>query len=75
MYDNGLTKYTGAAEFAAFDVLTREQAAKMLVQYRNMMFPNKVVVTPTNCTFTDINKADPTLSGWITQACQMNILK
>lgn len=75
MYDNGLTKFTGAAWFAAFDVLTREQAAKMLVQYRNLMFPNKTVVTPDSCVFADITSADPTLSGWIAQSCKLSILK
>lgn len=75
MYDNGLTKFTGAANFGAFDILTREQAAKMLVQYRNIMFPGKVAVTPASCTFKDMVEADPSLTGWITQSCQMNILK
>ncbi|MBP6910775.1 hypothetical protein KBC03_04260 [Patescibacteria group bacterium] len=75
MYDNGLTKFTGAANFGAFDVLTREQAAKMLVQYRNIMFPGKVAVTPASCTFKDMNEADPSLTTWITQSCQLNILK
>lgn len=75
MYDNGLTKFSGSAEFAPFDVLTREQAAKMLVQYRNIMFPGKSATTPANCTFQDIKNADATLTGWIIQSCKLNILK
>ncbi len=75
MYDNGLTKFSGSSSFGAFDVMTREQAAKMLVQYRNIMLPGKSAVTPENCTFKDIKTADPSLTGWIAQACQLNILK
>lgn len=75
MFDNGLTKFSGTTEFMPFDVLTRAQAAKMLVQYRNIMFPGKVAVSPGNCTFTDIGLADPSLSGWIQQSCKLNILK
>lgn len=75
MYDNGLTKYSGTNSFGAFDALTREQAAKMLVQYRSIMFPNKTVVTPPNCTFQDLKNGDATLSGRIVQSCKLNILK
>ena len=75
MYDNGLTKYTSSADFGAFNVLTREQAAKMLTQYRNLMFPGKVAQTPENCTFKDIGNADPTLVQWIYSSCSFNILK
>lgn len=75
MYDNGLTKFSSTADFGAFDVMTREQAAKMLVQYRNIMFPGKAAVTPESCTFKDIGSADPTLKDWIVQACQLNILR
>ena len=75
MYDNGLTKFTGVAEFSPFDVLTREQAAKMLVQYRNILFPGKSAVTPSSCAFKDLYEGDASLTGWIYQSCMLNILK
>lgn len=75
MYDNGLTKFQKAADFLPFEALTREQAAKMLVQYRKLMFPGKAVTTTNECTFKDLGTADASLKDWIIESCQLNILK
>ena len=75
MYDNGLTKFQTPSDFMPFESLTREQAAKMLVQYRKLMFPAKIAVTTNDCVFKDIGTADPSLKEWIIESCQLNILK
>jgi hypothetical protein len=53
-----------------YDSLTREEAAKMMVQsYLSLGFAN--TVKNTNCEFSDKNAFNPELSGYIMQACQL----
>jgi hypothetical protein len=77
MNDNGLTSYTGIAGYRPFEVLNREQAAKILYLFGGIF--NFVTATDlpltSECTFSDINTADASLIPRIQKACQANIMK
>ncbi len=77
MNDNGLTSYTGIAWYKPFEVLNREQAAKILYLFGGIF--NFVTETDapltSECIFRDIDTADASLMQRIEKACQANILK
>lgn len=77
MNDNGLTSYTGIAGYKPFEVLNREQAAKILYLFGGIF--NFVTTTtdplPAECSFRDIDTADGSLMTYIEKACQANIMK
>jgi hypothetical protein len=77
MNDNGLTSYTGIAGYKPFEILNREQAAKILYLFGGIF--NFVTATDApltaECTFRDIDTADASLIQWIQKACQANIMK
>jgi len=57
-----------------YDSLTREEAAKMMVQsYLALGFAN--TIKNTNCTFSDTKTINPELSGYVLQACQLGLMK
>jgi len=74
MNDNSLTSYTTIQDYKPFEVLTREQAAKILFSFAEV-FDFNTATTNTDCTFTDIGTADASLVGSITSACQASIMK
>lgn len=77
MNDNGLTSYTGIAGYKPFEILNREQAAKILYLFGwifNFITPTNLPI-PTECSFQDINTADSSLQSWIEKSCQANIMK
>ena len=74
LYFNKITKYQTTGDFRMYDSLTREEAAKMMVQsYLSLGFAN--TVKNTNCEFSDKNAFNPELSGYIVQACQLGLMK
>ena len=77
MNDNGLTSYTGIAGYKPFEILNREQAAKILYLFGGIF--NFVTATDTpltsECIFKDIDAADSSLTQWIQKSCQANIMK
>lgn len=75
MNDNALTSYKTIQEYLPFEILTREQAAKILYSFSEIFDFSITDASATNCTFTDISSADPTLVTWIENACEARILK
>ncbi len=75
MYDNGLTRYENTENFRPFDSITRQEAAKIFTIFRNTLIQGTPDTTGVSCEFTDMDLADPTLVSYITQACQLGVLK
>ena len=74
MNDNGLTSFTTIADYKPFDILNREQAAKILTMFATIF--NFATGTTTNsCTFKDISDADPSLAIYIQSACRIGIMQ
>lgn len=74
MYTNGLTKYSDESEYRPDDFLTREEVAKIIGQ-AYVVLGYTPTVKNTNCSFSDINEVDPTLSGYVVNACQRGLFK
>lgn len=76
MNDNSLTSYKSIQDYKPFEILTREQAAKILYSFAEIFdFGINTGSLPTECVFTDINTADTSLVTSIKNACKSNILK
>lgn len=75
MYDNGITKYNTVENFRPFDGITRQEAAKIFTLFREAIIQGTPDNSSVNCAFTDLDTADSTLTPYITQACQLWILK
>jgi hypothetical protein len=74
LYFNKITKYNTTGDFRMYDKLTREEAAKMMVQsYLALGFPQ--ASKNVNCTFTDAKSINPELSGYVKQACELGLMK
>lgn len=74
MNDNGLTTYKTIPEYMPFEILNREQAAKILTMFAGVFDLDKNT-SSLNCVFQDINQADPSLISYIEQACQLGIMQ
>lgn len=77
MNDNGLTSFTWVAGYRPFEILNREQAAKILYLFWwlfNFVTESSTPL-PQECIFKDIDKANGTLMSYIEKACQANIMK
>ncbi|AHB41564.1 hypothetical protein P148_SR1C00001G0774 [candidate division SR1 bacterium RAAC1_SR1_1] len=78
MHDNGLTSFLTIGEYKPFEVLTREQSAKIFDVFAKIFdfSQDKLTSTlPTECQFKDLAKADQTLTTHIQNVCKMEILK
>lgn len=74
MNDNGLTSYTTIAEYMPFEILNREQAAKILVKFAEV-FGFLSINNTGSCEFSDIGESDSSLTNYITQVCQLGIMQ
>jgi hypothetical protein len=74
MNDNGLTSYNDVISYQPFEVLNREQAAKILVKFAEV-FKFAGINTITSCTFEDISEADASLTSYIQQVCNLGIMQ
>lgn len=74
MNDNGLTSFTTVTTYQPFEILNREQAAKILVGF-SQIFDFAGITNTTSCNFSDISQADASLTNYIQQACQLGILQ
>ena len=70
MYKNWLTMYNNATDYRMYDLLTREEAAKIIWQAYNVFGLNTGVVKNESCTFQDANLFNPTLSAHIANVCK-----
>ena len=70
MYANWLTMYNNSGDYRMYDILTREEAAKIIWQAYNVFGLDTWVVKNNSCTFEDANLFNPTLSAHIANVCQ-----
>ena len=70
MYKNWLTMYNNATDYRMYDILTREEAAKIIWQAYNVFGLDTWVTKNTACTFDDANLFNPTLSAHIANVCK-----
>lgn len=75
MNDNELTNFKTIAEYMPFEVLNREQAAKVLTMFAAVFGLNQTSNTSLNCVFQDINNADSSLVTYIENVCQLGIMQ
>jgi len=76
MNDNGLTTFKTVQTYMPFEILTREQASKILDIFANVFgLKDSIKTQNTDCNFTDINTADTSLTTHIKNVCAMGILK
>jgi len=70
MYKNWLTMYNTTWEYRMYDLLTREEAAKMVWQAYKIFGWDENLVKNTSCTFNDSNLFNPTLAPYISNVCK-----
>ena len=70
MYANWLTMYNNSGDYRMYDILTREEAAKIIWQAYNVFGLDTWIVKNNSCTFEDANLFNPTLSAHIANVCQ-----
>lgn len=78
MNDNGLTSYSSIGEYKPFEVLLREQAAKIFDTFAKIFNFSQDKLTGSlaaECQFKDLDKADNSLITHIQNVCRMEILK
>jgi len=76
MHDNGLTIYNSVQEYKPFEVLTREQASKMIDKFAelfNLKAWNPIAIG-NECVFSDIEESS-SLSQYIENVCSYGYLK
>jgi len=77
MNDNGLTSYKTITEYKPFEILNREQAAKIVSMFANIYnFAQSTDTTvPSECIFKDIGEADVSLVLYIGQVCKTGVMQ
>ena len=78
MNDNGLTNFKTIVEYKPFEILNREQAAKIISLFANIYNFGQATsgtAIASDCTFQDIASADTSLVPYIQQACALGIMK
>ena len=73
MYHSNMTIYRKASDYDPFNVLTREQASKLLSIYNKKFNTNTGSATTISCNYTDIK--DSLLQDYIIDACQKGIFR
>jgi hypothetical protein len=74
MYTNGLTMYNTALTYRPNDLLTREEAAKLMGQLFDVLAFEKTD-KGFNCSFVDSTTFDPSLSVHIQNVCKWGIFR
>lgn len=73
MYHSNMTVYWKASDYDPFNILTREQAAKLLSIYNKEFNNNTGTISPVSCNYTDIKNSN--LKDYIIDTCQKWIFK
>jgi hypothetical protein len=71
MKDNGLTTAKDINSYMPFNYLTREQAAKMFLQFAKALDYTTPLEENPSCEFSDMKEADPNLVDSIKEVCQL----
>jgi hypothetical protein len=74
MYTYGMTSFDTRETYRPFDFVTREQFAKMVDQFATAIDYDDSTRN-TDCAFTDIDGADPTLIPHIRETCRLGIFR
>ena len=75
MKEAWLTNASDINTYKPFEYLTREQTAKMLVQFAKIENFKSLSGAALNCNFKDVNYANGGLATTIQQACQMGLMQ
>lgn len=75
MREYGLTNASDISTYLPFENLTREQAAKMLVQFAKVEKFNGLSTGAVACAFSDLKKAENTLVSSIQDACRLGLMQ
>lgn len=77
MNDNGLTNFKTIPEYKPFEILLREQAAKIISLFANIYnFGNASGwIISNGCTFKDIATTDASLVSYVEQVCALGIMQ
>lgn len=70
MYKNWLTMYNTTWEYRMYDLLTREEAAKMIWQAYSTFGLDTSITKNNSCTFSDASSFNPTLVTHIANVCK-----
>ena len=75
MNDNGLTNFKTINEYRPFEILNREQAAKILYNFWEVFkFMQTTHNTAADCTFKDAADIDSSLTTYVEQVCTIGIM-
>ncbi|MFA5748286.1 MAG: S-layer homology domain-containing protein, partial [Candidatus Absconditabacterales bacterium] len=77
MNDNGLTNFNNIQDYKPFELLTREQASKVLDTFSNVfnLNVNSNDALPKECIFSDINDVDASLLNFVENICKAGVLQ
>ena len=75
MRDNGLTTAKDINSYMPFNYLTREQAAKMFLQFAKALDYTTPLEENPSCEFSDLKEADPNLVDSIKEVCQLWLMQ
>ncbi|HOQ78868.1 MAG TPA: hypothetical protein PLW94_01415 [Candidatus Absconditabacterales bacterium] len=74
MYANGLTKYDNKEDYRMFDLVSREEAGKIIGQaYVALGYPD--IEKNSSCDFGDASKFNPSLAPHIANVCKRGLFK
>ncbi|MFA7298094.1 MAG: S-layer homology domain-containing protein [Candidatus Absconditabacterales bacterium] len=75
MNDNGLTNFKTIQEYKPFEILNREQAAKILYNFGEVFkFMGTQNNVTANCVFKDVSDIDASLITYVEQVCTYGIM-
>jgi len=77
MNDNGLTNFKTIPDYKPFEILNREQAAKIVSLFANIYNFGQATggFVSSDCTFKDIADADTSLTAYVQEACTLGIMQ
>jgi hypothetical protein len=74
MYSNWLTMYDNKEEYRMYDLVTREEASKIIWKAYSVLWYSDIVKNA-SCSFSDSDTFDPTLSSHISNVCKRWLFK
>ena len=74
MHSNGLTMYDNEQDFRPQDILTREEASKIIWQAYSTLWYDDITKNA-SCTFSDSEMFNPTLAPHIANVCKRGLFK
>ena len=75
MRDKGLTSAKDINAYMPFQYLTREQAAKMFLQFAKALDYTTPLEENPSCNFSDLKEADPNLTSSIQEVCKLWLMQ